>query len=76
MNLTLEALEKAIQAKGETPPKGFKTSAQWATEWGIATGTASRKLSAGVLAGAVEVVNVPTHNGRRVLPIPHYGPKK
>jgi len=69
----LRQLRLAIANQPEPVPEGFKTSAQWADEWGITDNAAGIVLGKGVKKGIVETMRLRVMSGSRgVYPIMHY----
>jgi hypothetical protein len=77
-NALLKNILAAAANKPETVPAGFKTSAQYADEWGLRASRTRALLNAGVRDGIVEVRNfrVASVLGGRVYPVPHFRHKK
>jgi hypothetical protein len=76
MKFCFEDLQKAIAAKPETAPKDFKTTAQWAAEWGKPISTVDKILRRSVLAGVIAVKSYRIQLSQCVRAVPHYGPKR
>lgn len=69
----LKHLRDAIACKIDEVPDGWKTTFQWANEWGISSNAAGILLSRAIKVGAVErkLFRIKT-DGRGVYPTPHY----
>lgn len=73
MNDLLKSLKAAINGEADVPPKDFKTSRQWAEEFGKRPEYISRLLRSGIEAGKVEMkVYRVSGTSRGVHPVPHY----
>ena len=69
----LKQLRLAIANQPEPVPEGFKTSAQWADEWGITNNAAGIILSRSTKIGMMECKKFRVMSGSRgVYPIQHY----
>ena len=69
----LKSLKDAIACQPEQVPKGWKTMAQLASEWGTSVSHAIRLIRKGIDLGTVEQRRFRIQNGRRgVYPTWHY----
>lgn len=77
-NALLKNILAAAANKPDKVPEGFKTAAQYSQEWGLKAARTRALLSAGVLAGIIEVQSfrVSAVFGSRVYPVPHYREKR
>jgi len=62
--MKLDELRKKLDPP-ETVPKGWKTSQQWAEEWGLAQASAQKMLQRAVHAGVMEKKMFRVYAGNR-----------
>lgn len=72
MNM-LQAIQSKIN-QPETPAKGFRTCAQWATLWNMSENHARKLLGIGVQQKITVMRAFKRPTGVGVRKVPHYGP--
>lgn len=66
----LEQLQAKLMSEYEKPPKGFKTTEQWAAEWGLSRERAGANIRKCIAHGLL----VRRKYRTEVRLVPHYGP--
>ena len=74
-------LKKILSAKSHAPdevPKGFKTTNEYAAEWGLKASRTRDILNLGIKDGVVEAKSfrIPTGIDGRLYPVPHFREKR
>lgn len=69
----LKRIREELQLKMVKPPEGWKTSKQWAREWGLQQSQTNRILNRAVDAGIMEQAQFRVAcSNRGCYPVPHY----
>lgn len=73
VNSLFKQLSDAIAGKPDVVPKGYKTTQQWANEWGISRPHANKLICAGVSQGIMGKKTLRTRrDDGRVIGTLHY----
>lgn len=72
----LALIQRATRKASDPIPEGFKTSEQWAEEWGWQRGRAKRNLDKGIAAGVVEMRKFRIASGNNLRHVGFYRPAK
>lgn len=75
MSFTLAQLQSALSEPEDKPAKGYKTTEDWAAEWGKSVSHTSKLIRAAVKRGAMVARLYRRKAGQRLMPVPHYGRK-
>ena len=70
MNL-LKDIRDAINTPEKVPP-GFKTSSQWADEWGLSVQQTTKLLREGIRLKKVKSIRLKTVTASGLRPVAHY----
>ena len=77
-NALLKRILSAKSHAADEVPKGFKTTIQYASEWGLKASRTRVLLNSGIRDGVVEArsFRIPTGIDGKLYPVPHFREKR